>query len=1137
MIDQRARLAEHGMYRPEFEGDACGVGLVAATDGRASRRVVQSAVDALKAVWHRGAVDADGKTGDGAGLHIDLPVRFFDDAIAASGHKVRPNRLAVGMIFLPRTDLGAQEACRTIVESAIIDEGYTIYGWRQVPVDVSVIGIKAQATRPEIEQIMIAGPMPEDQDAAEFEKTLYLVRRRIEKRVIAAQIQGFYICSLSCRSIVYKGLFLAESLSVFFPDLTDQRFESRVAIFHQRYSTNTFPQWWLAQPFRCLAHNGEINTIRGNKNWMLSHEIRMASLAFGDNSEDIKPVIPAGASDTAALDAVFEAICRSGRDAPTAKLMLVPEAVQPGGDPKHAAMYQYLASVMEPWDGPAALAMTDGRWAVAGMDRNALRPLRYTLTSDKLLIVGSESGMVVVPESTIVAKGRLGPGEMIAVDLDEGVLLQDRAVKDRIAGEADYAAMIGEFHTLADLPVVEESVVRYDRAELACRQVAAGQTLEDMELILSPMVESAKEAIGSMGDDTPLAVISDKPRLISQFFRQNFSQVTNPPIDPLRERHVMSLKTRFGNLANILDVRDQRERVLVLDSPVLTGEHWSRLKAHFGNAVAEIDCTFDVGGGPEKLRAAIQRIRNEAEQAVRQGKSEIFLTDEAISETRVGIAGVLAVAAVHTHLVRRGLRSYASINVRTAECLDTHYYAVLIGVGATTVNAYLAEAAIIDRQARGLFGDLDLAECLRRHRTAVEEGLLKIMSKMGIAVISSYRGGYNFEAVGLSRSLVNDLFPGMPAKISGEGYASLHVNATDRHSAAFDHGLVTLPIGGFYRQRHTGEVHAYSAQLMHLLQTAVATDSYTSYLQFSRGVSDLPPVYLRDLLQFNFPAEGVPVDQVEAITEIRKRFVTPGMSLGALSPEAHETLAIAMNRIGAKAVSGEGGEDSSRYVPYANGDNANSSIKQVASGRFGVTAEYLNACEEIEVKVAQGAKPGEGGQLPGFKVTEFIAKLRHATPGVTLISPPPHHDIYSIEDLAQLIYDLKQINPRARVCVKLVSSAGIGTVAAGVAKAHADVILIAGHVGGTGASPQTSIKYAGTPWEMGLSEVNQTLTLNGLRGRIKLRRNTASARSASSRWAASWCASAIRTRARSASARRTTRSARNSWARRRRSST
>ncbi len=1085
---QRTHLAEHGMYRPEFESDACGVGLIAATDGKPSRRVVQSAIDALKAVWHRGAVDADGKTGDGAGIHIDLPEKFFDDAVALSGHRPLPQRLAVGMIFLPRTDLNAQEMCRTIVESAIIDAGYSIYGWRQVPVDVSVIGMKAQATRPEIEQIMIAGPSPDAADAAEFEKHLYLVRRRIEKRVIAAQIQGFYICSLSCRSIVYKGLFLAESLSAFYPDLRDPRFESRVAIFHQRYSTNTFPQWWLAQPFRCLAHNGEINTIRGNKNWMLSHEIRMAGIAFGEHSEDIKPVIPAAASDTAALDAVFEAICRSGRDAPTAKLMLVPESLdERGGTPaSHVAMYRYLASVMEPWDGPAALAMTDGRWAVAGMDRNALRPLRYMQTSDGLLIVGSESGMVVVPESTIIAKGRLGPGQMIAIDLDAGEVLRDRAVKDRIAGEYDYAGMIGGFLTMQDLPASDD-IVRFDRADLARRQVAAGQTMEDMELILSPMVDGAKEAVGSMGDDTPLAVISDKPRLISQFFRQNFSQVTNPPIDSLRERHVMSLKTRFGNLANILDTADRRAPVLVLDSPVLTGADWLRLQTYFGNNAARIDCTFEAGGGPDRLRAAIQRIREEAEAAVRQGKSELFLTDEAVSEDRVAIAGVLAAAAVHTHLVRRGLRSYASVNIRTAECLDTHYFAVLIGVGATTVNAYLAEAAIVDRHTRGLFGDLSLDACLARHRHAVEEGLLKIIAKMGIAVISSYRGGYNFEAVGLSRALVNDLFPGMPAKISGEGYASLHRNAALRHHAAFESALVTLPIGGFYRQRHGGETHAYSAQLMHLLQTAVATDSYSTYLQFARGVADLPPVYLRDLLQFNFPDDGVPVDQVEAITEIRKRFLTPGMSLGALSPEAHETLAIAMNRIGARAVSGEGGEDATRYRPYENGDNANSGVKQIASGRFGVTAEYLNACEEVEIKVAQGAKPGEGGQLPGFKVTEFIARLRHATPGVTLISPPPHHDIYSIEDLAQLIYDLKQINPKARVCVKLVSSAGIGTVAAGVAKAHADVILVSGHVGGTGASPQTSIKYAGTPWEMGLSEVNQTLTLNGLRGRIRLR--------------------------------------------------
>jgi glutamate synthase (NADPH) large chain len=1088
MIDQRARLAEHGMYRPDAEGDACGVGLIAATDGKPSRAVVEAAIEALKAVWHRGAVDADGLTGDGAGVHLDLPAGFFDDAIQASGHAVKPNRLAVAQVFLPRTDLAAQEACRTIVEAAVIAAGYSIYGWRQVPVNVSVIGPKAQSLRPEIEQLMIAGPLPGECDAGEFEKQLYLLRRRIEKAVVAAQLQGFYICSLSCRSIVYKGLFLAESLSLFYPDLCDPRFESRVAIFHQRYSTNTFPQWWLAQPFRCLAHNGEINTIRGNKNWMQSHEIKMAATAFGEASDDVKPVIPAGASDTAALDAVFETLCRAGRDAPTAKLMLVPEAWgdAPGMPPAHLAMYRYLASVMEPWDGPAALAMTDGRWAVAGLDRAALRPLRYMLTRD-LLIVGSEAGMVPVATDRVVEKGRLGPGEMIAVDLAAGELLKDRALKDRIAAEVDYATLAGDFLTLDDLAGEPEPAASVPRAELRQRQVAAGQTLEDMELILAPMVEGAKEAIGSMGDDTPLAVVSQNARNISHFFRQNFAQVTNPPIDPLRERHVMSLKTRFSNLANILDANPVPAPVLVLDSPVLGNADWVRLQRHFGAKAAVIDCTFPAGGTPDDLRAAIQRIRNEAEGAVRQGRSELFLTDEAAGPERLAIAGVLAAAAVHTHLVRRGLRSYASVNVRTAECLDPHYYAVLIGVGATTVNAWLAEAAILDRHARGLFGDLSAAQCLARHRTAVDEGLLKIMAKMGIAVISSYRGGYNFEAVGLSRALVADLFPGMPAKISGEGYASLHLNATMRHRAAYEVGAAVLPIGGFYRQRAGGEQHAWTAPLMHTMQAAIASESYVQWLAYSRGTRELPPVYLRDLLEFRFPETGISAEQVEAITEIRKRFITPGMSLGALSPEAHETLAIAMNRIGAKAVSGEGGEDRVRYRPYENGDNANSNIKQIASGRFGVTAEYLAAADELEIKVAQGAKPGEGGQLPGFKVTEFIARLRHATPGVSLISPPPHHDIYSIEDLAQLIYDLKQINPRAKVCVKLVSAAGIGTVAAGVAKAHADVILVSGNVGGTGASPQTSIKYAGTPWEMGLSEVNQTLALNGLRGRVKLR--------------------------------------------------
>jgi glutamate synthase (NADPH/NADH) large chain len=990
--EERARVARDGMYRPDLESDACGVGLIAAIDGKPSRRVVTAAIDALKAVWHRGAVDADGKTGDGAGLHVELPRDFFIEHIGRAGHAPKPNLLAVGQIFLPRTDLAAQETCRTIVESEIIGFGYTIYGWRQVPVDVSVIGEKAMASRPEIEQIMIAGPLPATDGTGNaaieaFEKDLYLIRRRIEKAVIAAQIQGFYVCSLSARSIIYKGLFLAEELSVFYPDLADERFVSRFAIYHQRYSTNTFPQWWLAQPFRCLAHNGEINTVRGNKNWMKSHEIKMAASAFGEHSEDIKPLIPAGASDTAALDAVFEAFVRSGRDAPTAKLMLIPEAWAKDDTlpDAHRAMYAFFASVMEAWDGPAALAMTDGRWVLAGMDRNALRPMRYLRTNDGLLITGSEAGMVVVPETSIIEKGRLGPGQMIAVDLDGELgagpkFYHDRAIKDRIAGAQPYADWVEHFRTFDALPGRDgaQPAPAFTRDGLRQRQVAAGLTMEDMELLLAPMVEDAKEAIGSMGDDAPLAVISSRARCLSHFFRQNFSQVTNPPIDSLRETRVMSLKTRFANFGNILDHDARQEGVMVLDSPVLTNRDWTLLATHYAAQAAAIDCTFEVAGGPEALRAAIARVRTEAEHAVRSGKSQLFLTDESQSASRAGITMILAAAGVHTHLVARGLRAFSSINVRSAECLDTHYFAVLIGVGATTVNAYLAQEAIADRHARGLFGTRPYDECVARYKKSIEDGLLKIMGKMGIAVISSYRGGYNFEAVGLSRALVNDFFPGMPAKISGEGFASIHLNAQLRHELAWDEEVAALPVGGLYRYRAGAEDHAYQANLIHLLQTAVTNDSYSDYTRFSRGVAELPPIYLRDLLEFNFAKVPARVDTVESITEIRKRFVTPGMSLGALSPEAHETLAIAMNRIGAKAVSGEGGEDRKRFTPYANGDNANSAVKQIASGRFGVTAEYLNACTEIEIKVAQGAKPGEGGQLPGFKVTE-LTSLTHTS--------------------------------------------------------------------------------------------------------------------------------------------------------------
>ncbi|MGF1609937.1 MAG: glutamate synthase large subunit, partial [Kiloniellales bacterium] len=680
-------------------------------------------------------------------------------------------------------------------------------------------------------------------------------------------------------------------------------------------------------------------------------------------------------------------------------------------------------------------------------------------------------------------------GQMIAVDLQEGTLYRDREIKDYLAAQRPYGSWTHQITKITDLVKPEgREPVELEREALRRNQLAFGLSMEDLELILHPMVEEAKEAVGSMGDDTPIAVLSKGYRGLHHFFRQNFSQVTNPPIDSLRERRVMTLITRLGNLGNILDEDESQCRILQLESPVLTTAEFEAMRARMGATAADIDCTFDPEGGDSALRDALERIRREAEDAVRGGCEHVVLSDKAAGAERAALPMILAVGAVHSHLMRQKLRTFTSINVRSGECLDVHYFAVLIGIGATTVNAYLAQESIADRQRRGLFGDITLEEAVARYKKAVGDGLLKVMSKMGISVISSYRGGYNFEAVGLSRTLVDEYFPAMTSRLSGIGLSGIQHKILELHRRAWQEGVVALPVGGFYRYRRGGEQHAWGANLIHTLQTAVATDSYSTYKKFSEEVRQLPPTSLRDLLDFKSSGiTPVPLEEVESITSIRKRFVTPGMSLGALGPEAHGTLNIAMNRIGAKSDSGEGGEDPGRYKPRANGDNENSAIKQVASGRFGVTAEYLNKCREIEIKVAQGAKPGEGGQLPGFKVTDMIAKLRHSTPGVMLISPPPHHDIYSIEDLAQLIYDLKQINPDAQVCVKLVSRSGIGTIAAGVAKAKADVILISGHVGGTGASPQTSIKYAGVPWEMGLSEVHQVLTLNRLRKNVRLR--------------------------------------------------
>ena len=1075
-----------GSYDPADEHDACGVGLVAALDGIKRRDVVEAAIAALRAVWHRGAVDADGKTGDGAGIHLEIPQDFFADAIARTGNTPAGSLIAVGQVFLPKTDLAAQERCRQIVETEILAFGYGIYGWRQVPIDTACIGEKANATRPEIEQIMIR---QRGADEAEFERDLYVIRRRIEKQVIAAQIGEFYICSLSCRSLIYKGMFLAEHLTEFYPDLRDPRFVSRFAIYHQRYSTNTFPTWKLAQPFRKLAHNGEINTVSGNTNWMKSHETRLADPALDPFMDDVKPVIQAGGSDTATLDNVFELLCFAGRDAPMAKALLVPAAITRGPEmkPAHKAMFEYCNAVMEPWDGPAAICGTDGRWVIAGLDRNGLRPLRYTVTASRLLVVGSETGMVKIPEGEILSRGRLGPGQTIAVDLDAPRFYGDDALLDMLSQRQDFEGWVGRINRIDRIVRDAVEPAGWSGEELRRRQAAVGTTLEELEVILHPMVEGGAEAVGSMGDDTPLAVLSEHYRGLSHYFRQAFSQVTNPPIDSLRETRVMSLTTRLGNLGNVLDENGAQCELLQLDSPVLTSGECMALLEFLGSNACVIDCTFAAREGEAGLRDALARIRREAEERVREGCGHVFLTDEHQGPERALIPMILATAAVHTHLVRHSLRTFTSLNVRTAECVDVHAIAITIGSGATTVNAYLAQESIADRHRRGLFGDMTLRTAVERYRRAIDKGLLKVMSKMGISVVASYRGGYNFEAIGLSRALVAEFFPGMPSRISGIGLSGLARNVLGFHRRAWDEDAVVLPVGGLYKLRRRGEVHAFDGGLIHTLQSAVGSDSFTTYRRYADAVRRQPPVALRDLLDFREGRTAIPVEDVESITEIRKRLLAPGISLGALSPEAHETLSIAMNRIGAKSDSGEGGEDPSRSRPRPNGDNASSAIKQVGSGRFGVTAQYLNDCREIEIKMAQGAKPGEGGQLPGFKVTGLIARLRHSTPGVTLISPPPHHDIYSIEDLAQLIYDLKQINPDATVTVKLVARSGIGTIAAGVAKARADCILISGHSGGTGASPQSSVKYAGLPWEMGLAEAHQVLMLNRLRHRVKLR--------------------------------------------------
>ncbi|MCH9852838.1 MAG: glutamate synthase large subunit [Alphaproteobacteria bacterium] len=1093
LAEQKKLLAERGMYLPQFEKAACGVGLVANIAGEPCRDVVQMGIDALKAVWHRGAVDADGKTGDGAGIHIAIPQQFFADWLQAVNEgKDYKGQIAVGQIFLPRNDLAEQEKCRVICEHEVIRNGYQVLGWRHVPVDASIIGAKAESTRPEIEQLVIGNS--KNASAEHFERDLFLIRRFIEKRVIAGALKEFYICSLSSRSLIYKGLFLAEQLDSFYPDLQDERFISHFAIYHQRYSTNTFPQWWLAQPFRILAHNGEINTLSGNRNLMRSYERRMQSDTLGDSIQDLIPVITASASDSAALDNCFEIMLQTDaeRSLPEVKSMLMPEAWELNRDhlPKKLVdFYRWVSRVVEPWDGPAAICGYFGDWLLGGLDRSGFRPLRYSVTKDGFLVMGSETGMVAIDPAQIERNGIIGAGEMLALNFKQGKLYGDDDLKMIIAKRQDYGKRVSNIKRMKDMKIQPLQKASLAKQDLLRHQMQVGWTIEDIEMTLFPIAEEGKEPTGSMGDDSPLAVLTDHYRPLHHYFRQDFSQVTNPPLDSLRERYVMSLRTHLGNQGNILgDDKNHDDVIVQLESPIiLSGRSVALKKILPKTATAMIDCTFQADS-LYGLRDALHRIRTEAEQYARSGKIHLFLTDRQVSEDKAIIPMILATSAIHSHLLDLGLRSYCSLNVETAECYDVHNVAVLIGVGATTIFPWLTEQTLLSLHGAGRFGDIEAGKLLDNYRMGIDAGLLKIISKMGISIIGAYRGGYNFEAVGLSRSLVAEFFPGLPSRISGVGLSGLQKKVINQHQKAFAGGDNLLPIGGFLKARSSGDVHGWDGKMMHVMQEAVGRNSYELWQKYSKGIHSMKPIFLRDLLDFRYEkVNAIPLEHVSSVTEIRKKFIAPGISLGALSPEAHETLAIAMNRIGARSDSGEGGEDKARFTPRSNGDNASSAIKQVASGRFGVTAEYLNNCREIEIKMAQGAKPGEGGQLPGHKVSPLIARLRHSTEGVTLISPPPHHDIYSIEDLAQLIYDLKQINPDAEVCVKLVARSGIGTVAAGVAKAHADTILISGHSGGTGASPQSSIKYAGLPWEMGLSEVHQVLMLNNLRHKVKLR--------------------------------------------------
>jgi glutamate synthase (NADPH/NADH) large chain/glutamate synthase (ferredoxin) len=1081
-----------GLYHPAFERDACGTGFVASIDGVPSHGIVQAGVQCVCNVTHRGALSADAKTGDGAGILTQIPHALFAKALKQlKAPAAGPGDLGVGVIFLPRDGEARGGAAHT-VEDAIRAGGLTLLGWREVPVDPAVLGEQAAATMPVIRHVLIARPA--SVPAEDYERRLFLTRRRIEKAWERAGLADAYIPSFSSKTIVYKGLLVAPQLERFYRDLSDKEYASAIAVFHQRYSTNTFPNWFLAQPFRFLGHNGEINTLQGNRNWMAAREPELASARWGKDLAELLPIIQAGGSDSMSLDNALELLVMSGRDVLHAMMMLVPDAWQGMAemDPEVRAFHQYHALLAEPWDGPAALAFSDGTIVGAALDRNGLRPARYWVTKDRIVIMASEVGVVELPPATIVEKGRLGPGHVLAVDTQRRRLLHDGEVKREYAGAHPHSEWVAQgvvpIERLLDGVAGDEVIAAPET--LLRAQIAFGYTQEELQMIIEPMAKSGKEPIFSMGDDAPLSVLSAKPKPLFTYFKQLFAQVTNPPIDPIREELVMSLNTILGARPGILDEGPLAKRVLLTTSPVLLPQEFSALRSLRDTDLkaATLSLLFDAGAGREGLRAAVQRLREEAVKAVEAGATFLILSDRGVDAQHARVPSLLATGAVHHHLIRSGRRMRTALVVEAGDAHEVHQVSCLVGYGASAVYPYLAYQTIKGLEQSGRLGEESFEAALGHFRKAIDQGVLKIMSKMGISTVGSYRGAQIFEALGLSKELVDECFTGTPSRIGGITYEHVADDVLAWHRDAFGAaGPQHLGDGGFYKYRRDGEYHAYNPEMIRHLQQAIKTGDYEVYKKYAAAVNTRPPTALRDLLDVKTLGPAIPVDQVESVESLTKRFATASISYGALSLEAHETIAIAMNRIGGKSGSGEGGEDPARYHPTDANMNRNSAIKQVASGRFGVTPEYLMSASELEIKMAQGSKPGEGGQLPGHKVSGEIARVRHTIPGISLISPPPHHDIYSIEDLAQLIYDLKMINPQARVNVKLVSEAGVGTIAAGVAKGHADTVLISGHDGGTGASPLSSIKNAGLPWELGLAETQQTLRLNHLRGRILVR--------------------------------------------------